>query len=384
LAATSNVWTNTLGGDWSVASNWDPNAVPNASDVTITNNGIYTITNNSSVTVAQLDFDSPFTTLAGTGDLTINNLFTWQSGSLGGRGTVASRDGMHLAGAGLKTLSAKNLVNVAAATWSEDSVITVSDGAVLSNLASATFDCAGDGTIENGPGTNRFDNAGLLRKTGGTNTTRINVPFNNSGTVEVQSGTLVVNNGGTNTGTYVVPANATLTFSGSGTHTFADSSVITGAGNLNVDAPGGTVNLGGLVNVTGSHTFSAGTVNLTGNYNYDGNDLVINSGTVNLNGSGTVALASLTVGTFGFLGGSNLVTVSGPINWGTSSTIMGGNNIIANGPLLISAGVTLSGRTLVNTTTALWSNSVPASLQYRHGRYPIGRCEFHEWLVHTA
>src|SRR5947209_8443633 len=38
-------WTNTAGGNWSVAANWSPNVVPSFSDnVFITNSGTYAVT----------------------------------------------------------------------------------------------------------------------------------------------------------------------------------------------------------------------------------------------------------------------------------------------------------------------------------------------------
>ena len=41
-------WTNTSGGNWSVATNWSPNQVPGASDTAvITASGIYTVTFNA-------------------------------------------------------------------------------------------------------------------------------------------------------------------------------------------------------------------------------------------------------------------------------------------------------------------------------------------------
>jgi hypothetical protein len=40
--ATTIIWINTAGGDWSVANNWNPHSVPGSSDdAYITNNGTY-------------------------------------------------------------------------------------------------------------------------------------------------------------------------------------------------------------------------------------------------------------------------------------------------------------------------------------------------------
>jgi len=53
-------------------------------------------------------------------------------------------------------------------------------------------------------------NAGLFRTVGAPAVTTVEVPFNNSGTVEVQSGMLSLSGGGANSGVINVFANAAL------------------------------------------------------------------------------------------------------------------------------------------------------------------------------
>src|SRR5438094_9842306 len=67
-------------------------------------------------------------------------------------------------------------------------------------MAGALWDIQSDQTVYNdyyycGAGA-RFQNAGTVRKSGGTGTTSISIPFNNAGTVEVEEGTLQFNGGG--------------------------------------------------------------------------------------------------------------------------------------------------------------------------------------------
>jgi hypothetical protein len=55
-----NAWVNTLGGNWSVASNWSKGTVPVATDtVAIKQSGTYTVTLNVSGTFARLDVGAP-------------------------------------------------------------------------------------------------------------------------------------------------------------------------------------------------------------------------------------------------------------------------------------------------------------------------------------
>ena len=103
------------------------------------------------------------------------------------------------------------------------------------NLASGTYDFTGDGsiisTLWNGTGT--FDNAGLVRKSGGTNSV-IAVPFSNlGGTIEVDSGSLGRRaGGGGSNGTINVAANAVLAFNGGAFWTWSGNLSGTGAGQV--------------------------------------------------------------------------------------------------------------------------------------------------------
>jgi hypothetical protein len=54
-SAAGIVWTNTAGGNWNAATNWNPNQLPGVSDTAIiTNDGTYTVTVNISPTIASL------------------------------------------------------------------------------------------------------------------------------------------------------------------------------------------------------------------------------------------------------------------------------------------------------------------------------------------
>jgi len=354
LAAPTSIWVNNQGGDWNNPANWSTQSVPIGLNAAVTNNGFYTITNQTNISLAQFYYSNPGSTISGTGGLTVSGLFNWPGGSFSGPNTVTANGGLHISGSSIKLLTDETLVNSGAATWGDAGEIFLAGNSVVSNTPSGTFNCTGDATMENGSGANRFDNAGLFQKGAGSGTTQINVPFNNSGTVHVQSGTLVFNNGGTNTGTYVVSGSRSLIF-GNSSHFFSESSAITGSGNVSFN--NGTFDIAGLVNVAGSQTFNGSTINLRGKNDYVGNDLTVVASTLNFNGSGTVAPATLTLGIFGTLGGSNSVTVTGLLTCGTTSTIQGTGIAVANGGLLISPRLDLEEKTLVNNATALWTNN---------------------------
>ena len=350
-------WINNSGGTWTTAANWSTGTVPNGGNAVVAVNTFCTITNNASVSLDQLFFNSPQCAITGSGTFALNGLLDWQAGSFNGSGSLTANGGLHLdAPSGNLSLTGDSLVNSAAATWSGSTAIILSGGAVLSNTPSGTFDCAGDGTIQNGPGSNLLANAGLFRKISGTGTTTIQVPFNHSGTVQLQSGSLSLAGGGSSSGHYEVSSGASLIFS-AGVNTATASSVITGAGDFHVT--GGTANLLGSVTTLGAHLFSGGIVNLGDNYHPANNDLSIGACAVNFDGVDPITAASLTVGGYGSLGGSSLVMVSGPMTWNSGFAITGSNSVIANGGLTISSGgESLIGRTLVNMASGLWTNDV--------------------------
>jgi fibronectin-binding autotransporter adhesin len=360
------VWGNLSGGVLGSAANWSGNVVPSGAAIAIPNNGIYTIQNPDNLTVSQLFYNNPFCTISGSGNVTVTGLLQWQAGSWSGGGSILANGGLHLIAPGQKTLDGNVLMNEGAATWSGDDSIFLSNGGQIANLAGATFDCSGDGTLQNGEGSNLVSNAGLFRKIGGSNATQVLVPFNNTGSADVQTGLLSLGGGGMNGGAITVQSGAGLQISG--TYASTATSSITGGGRLIFGSSATKVALAGLVNVAGSNIFQAGTVDVTGAYTCADNDLLVAGGTVNFNGTGSLTPNTLTLGLFGTLGGSNLVTVSGPITWGNDSTLAGSNSIIANGGLNILPGsISLLGRTLVNNANATWDNNGTAAFFIGNG-----------------
>ena len=81
----------------------------------------------------------------------------------------------------------------ATTTWSGSGIITVSDHATINN--SGTWEVQSDASLTAGCCSPAFNNTGTFRKVGGTGTTTVAVPFNNSGAVEVQNGTLSFGSG---------------------------------------------------------------------------------------------------------------------------------------------------------------------------------------------
>jgi hypothetical protein len=161
-----------------------------------------------------------------------------------------------------KDLSGRTLNNAGTATWKDGGAITVHSGALLDNQSGATFLIQNDVTMN---GANFFEtagsftNEGTLNKQGTSGTTTIAVPFTNSGTVTVSSGTLsftaaaYIQTGGSTVvaGGTTLAANQGLLLQGgtlSGTGTI--NANVTNSGQVN---PGGD-GTAGILTINGSYT----------------------------------------------------------------------------------------------------------------------------------
>jgi RHS repeat-associated protein len=166
-------------------------------------------------------------------------------------------------------------------------------GGTLDNQAGATLDLQGDASITQADTGGSLTNEGTLEQTAGTGS-QFHLPFTNSGTISVQTGTLYLGDGGGGAnptltgGTYSAAAGATLDLTGGGAATFtgtltgsgAGTVVIAGNGTLQTGAGGGTLDFpagllqlddGGLAAPQGTLT-NAGTITI----NNTGNDNQVN------------------------------------------------------------------------------------------------------------
>ncbi|MBI1296751.1 hypothetical protein GC175_17485 [bacterium] len=119
-------------------------------------------------------------------------------------------------------------------TWKSGD-ISLHNGAAIHNLSSATFvdQLTGKRDIrhDNSGQLERFINEGTFIKSGPP-FTGVNVAFDNSGTVEVQRGTLGLFGGGSNSGTIDIGEGATMAIRGSYLNDI--SGIIQGTGTFNI------------------------------------------------------------------------------------------------------------------------------------------------------
>jgi hypothetical protein len=134
--------------------------------------------------------------LAGTAKLTLSN-FAWTGGAMTDAGIteIAAGGTAVISGTSAKNLSTnRTLTNKGTVTWSGTGDITANtSGVVINNDSGALFDAQNNEPFTAPTGTDHvFNNAGTFRKSVGVGATTFNAgwTFNNTGTVDAQSGTL--------------------------------------------------------------------------------------------------------------------------------------------------------------------------------------------------
>ncbi|MFN9044142.1 MAG: YDG domain-containing protein [Betaproteobacteria bacterium] len=214
---------------------------------------------NSDVTLSSLSLQNA--TLAGSGAVTVTGGFTTGGNSAGLAGTGVLRTqgattvGFTAVGGRLRLDGGRSWLNSGTITITGDDGLSFAGTPTLINQAGASLVLAGVNTsvvAAASGGTLTLRNAGTLSKTSsGAQTIATSSSFGlglfeNTGSVQVQAGTLGISAGGSDTGSYQVAAGAALEFAG-GTRTLAPASNPAGGGSLRVS--GGSVTLssaGGL------------------------------------------------------------------------------------------------------------------------------------------
>ena len=308
-----------------------------------------TFANSGTVTVASF-FLAPGGTVTGAGNITVTHDFTWSGGTLTGGGTTTVAQGatLTLSGTGTKTLSGATLNNAGAASWAGGSSFYVTNGAILANQATGTFalqpgvdhTAVVDNLFSNMPAT--FNNAGLLLISGDVTGFDGLLAFNNSGVVQVQSGSSlqVKRGGGQSSGSFVLAPGTTLALSGTDVadfqYTFTPTSSVTGDGSVAIE--NGFTTVGGQYNVT--HTTIDGTASFTGEHTTA--TLLIGRTGATLTGSGNVTVTQ----SFSWQGGA--MTGDGTTTFAAGATVT-----LSPSPFEVTL---LDGRTIDNAAAVTWSD----------------------------
>jgi uncharacterized repeat protein (TIGR01451 family) len=351
-------WINSSGGNWSTASNWSTGSVPGATtDAIIDANGTYAVNLDVDASVLSLSVGGTVSgtqtlSLNASHDLTIANastigslgMLTMSSGRLLGAGvltiygimnwnadseiqsTVTVATGaLNISGNGTRFLNGGTLNNNGVVNWSGANNISVYNSGVINNLATGGFSITNDQLIYQHcctPG-QAFTNDGYVLKTVATGTTTIQSNgFNNTGSVDIQSGTFSPSSGGASTGTFNAGPSGSFLFSNA-TYTLGSGALLTGSGNYQVSSGQLMVNATG---VTVDHlTLTGGTLNIPGLVSTSATGVIDWTADATLTGAGSLTIGS--GGTLNIAGNGTRFIDGGKINNSGTVNWSGLNNI---------------------------------------------------------
>jgi len=317
------------------------------------------------------------------GGLMANSELDWTGGTLSG--TIGVSGPLNISGSASKSLTGTvDELSAGMSVWTGTGPLYMTNGAAFNNVAGSTINVQSPlsilGTSQKSGTAPAFSNAGTFRQTVTTGTTTfgaspsyaIPVAFSNSGTVDVETGTLSLQGGGTIgagavfTGagfTHFVGGEMTINGAASGANLALDGATLDGPGDLTVstefDWTGGTLSgtgklilgAGAQMNLTGASTTMTGgnrpvdttaagaAVNWTGgtlagtfanqgSFNLSGSAIKTLTGTVNQSGpgsgvwTGTGALYMTNGAVFNNLAGST-INVQSPLSILNSSPRIG-------------------------------------------------------------
>ncbi|MBW4054231.1 MAG: S-layer family protein, partial [Proteobacteria bacterium] len=287
LPSTINAWLIDGDGYWYVASNWTNQLVPTSVDSVVIDRpgGVYTVTNNTSGSLAGSLLSNENLLLSG-GTLTVTGMIT----------TAANTTVTNPLSLGANILWNNSGTLDVSGTGS----LNLTSGSQLNNLAAGVVNLSGTYSSPVS-GIGIFNNVGTLNKTSTASQT-IPTVFNNTGTVNVDAGTLVINNTFAQSGTINVASGATINRAAG----FTNTGTLSGTGTIAVGT--GTSKLINQGNINPGGTGKAGTLTISG-------DLLLDTGSnlnIELGGTGTGQSDNLAV--------TGAITSSGTLN----ASLLGG------------------------------------------------------------
>ncbi|MCG3126919.1 MAG: hypothetical protein CHACPFDD_01774 [Phycisphaerae bacterium] len=271
---------------------------------------------------ARADNVDMFSQLIVDGTLTSADHFIWNGSPLNGDGMLLlePQSMMDITGSANRNLNIALLRTEGQTNWTATGTVSMAQDAVWEN--SGTLDVYSDAAVPWGGGSPRIDNSGTFRKLGGSGIKSIHVAFNNSGIVEMSSGTLDLH-GGTSSGLFTLGDGTLLQWGANSS--LEDGALIQGVGYAKTAGNRPTIN--GAVSI--EHA--------------DINGLSVN---------GTLTVDAHAIGGIGTLTGPGTLRIAPA----ASMEIVGSGSL--NLPLFDNAGmITWTGTgSLTMNSTAVWRN----------------------------
>ncbi len=323
----------------------------------LTGQGVYEIGSTSmridnNFNVANL-YVLPGAYLYGNWQLTVTTFLGWEGGTIAGPGAI------NIAAAATMNIENNSNVslygtinNAGTLDWTGPAGIYGASGAVINN--SGTFNIHSDGSTA----TIAVNNTGTLNSSSpsGNGTTTFADSMNNSGKLNVKSGTLLLDAPGSSTNAIDnVAAGAVLVFAGGGAETVSGTFTGSGAGTINfsnmvmsiapagatLDAPAGLFQWTGGMITGGPLTLASGsviTISGSGTHYLD-NGTLDNDGTIDVDGLGSLSFGEGVADT-----SPGILNNYGTINF-LGDEIITNNSVFARGSINNSGTVQKSGGT---------------------------------------
>ena len=158
-------------------------------------NGIFNFNSNSAFT----DLTQTGGVLGGDGHITVNGDYIWQKGTITGNGGITVNQVLDMSGqeGDIKVLDGQSLTNAGTANWTSLGDIRLANGAVFLNQSGGQFFIETDANIDIDFGAESggtVQNAGIMTKRNSNGITQLGVFLQNSGNLNINSGTLRVLN----------------------------------------------------------------------------------------------------------------------------------------------------------------------------------------------
>lgn len=309
--------------------------------------------------------------IRGTSNLTIPGIFDWDSSStaaMSGTGQTIVQAGATLNIAGSAgSLVQRAIVNSGTIAFTATSNFNLAAGAAIINQVGSVLDVHTDRSIVGGQSLT-ITNAGTIRKTSGNGNSLIGVRLLNTGSINVQSGTLTLTGGVGTAGTYSTLIGTALDLTGGGQFelggvcTFqGNGTVLTGSGILTTASTGGTwVVPPSVTMIWTSNLLGIGigsTLNFNGNLNFAGSTAtqLFGGGKLKMNGNLTHSGSGDIVMTGDSATNSVATTLEIPV--GRSYLIQSNGGISASG----AGGIILNAGT-INKTAGTGTSRIIANV----------------------
>jgi len=394
-------WISATSGQWTEVFRWNTfgflpypdNDQTDTYNVLIAMGASPTITLNTDVTLSSLDLASGY--IQGSNHLSALESFIWRGGGLiGGQGTLTAHKQLRLEGA-KKFFRNFQVTNEQEAVWSSGDMIAGADARWL-NQSKALFKITHDGRwlLETNQTYSAILNKGTIRKEASAGTLLMQALLDNSGTIELESGTWQLDGPVQNKGSILGANDTTLHIS----KTYLDQplAVIATEGHLRFSGTTESSSVQGNFEGGATTTLECKEIQFLPSSTLIalGERVLIQKGKVALNSRETIQMLNLTLTDQGMVTGSDSIEIVDQFLWDTGTQLAGEKthisqtftewyasshpdkprilsegSLINKGNLLWSQGNTLlrGGATLSNSAEALFSDHQHGTISEQQG-----------------